>query len=72
MIFQNSPDITSREAVNFEISLTVFIPNTPEAMLFPIKIAGLLYDNIRYFFPLSWKLESLCLIFIFPENDWRQ
>ena len=38
MIFQNSPDITSREAVNFEISLTVFIPNTPEAMLFPIKI----------------------------------
>ena len=65
MIFQNSPDITSREAVNFEISLAVFIPNTLEAISYKNKDCSMIFWDISFpslenwnysvYFPFIWK-----------------
>ena len=70
MIFQNSPNITRRFAardilVNFEISLAVFIPNTPRN------------HAISYTYLFSYNLTtaehmaSLChSLWVYPSTIW--
>ena len=55
MIFQNSPNITRRFAardilVNFEISLAVFIPNTP-------RNHAITYTNLIGLVPIVYSLK---------------